>query len=61
MTGGKTREFVTVLFFALAFGAAVTAVMEYVEDPSTRTVMLIALGGLAILSWQYLRRRFDRR
>jgi len=57
--GDKLAEFVTVLIFALAIGAAVMLTMRYL-GPGPRTAALIVIGAVVIVAWQYLRRKFGR-
>jgi len=57
--GDKLAEFVTVLIFALAIGAAVMLTMRYL-GPGPRAVALIVIGASSIAVWQHLRKKFGR-
>jgi hypothetical protein len=59
VVGDRLAEFVTVLAFAMVLAAGAALSVLYLEG-SLRAVALIALVAAAIISWQYLRKRFHR-
>ena len=60
MSGGRTKEFVTVLVFALAVGIATGLAIRFLKGTEL-TVALLGLGAVTILIWRFLGRRFGRR
>ncbi len=59
MKSDRLAEFVAVLVFALAFGAATWLVLTYLRARD-QLIALLVLIAAAILAWRYLRTRFGR-
>ena len=59
MTGGRFREFISVLGYAVFVGALVMVVLRYFSG-WPRFGALAVIGALGILFWNILRRRFGR-
>ncbi len=55
----KITEFLVVLIFALAVGTGAILSILYLEE-TPRAVAIVLVLILALVSWQYLRRRFGR-
>ena len=59
MNQDKITEFVTVLSFALIFGAAAMLSVLYLSGTRLEVALLLIVVG-TILSWKYLRKKFNR-
>lgn len=59
MNHDKITEFVTVLIFAMIVGGGASLSILYLEGVA-RDVALGALIVIAVVAWQFLRRRFGR-
>ncbi len=59
MSTEKITEFLLVLVFALAIGAAAILTVLYLEGVN-RGLAILGTMVVAVAAWQYLRRRFGR-
>jgi hypothetical protein len=59
MNQDKLTEFITVLAFALLFGAAAMLSVRYLSGTQLEVALLAIVVG-TIISWKYLRKKFNR-